>query len=145
MPDLLPGIGSTTASSWRRVFLRPIRPLFASAFLLFLAASLPHEAFAQSAPEPEEPVLSRSEWLLKVEESRRRIEQMRREGRSFVPPPQTDVEVAKELSKRVVEDESLRSGDIVSTDRGLLIFKGQSSRERSMNDFVPFVPGTVKP
>ena len=102
-------------------------------------------ALAQSASEPEEVVVPRSEWLANVEESRRRIERMRREGRSLVPPPPTQEEIAKETFQRAVEDESLRSGDIVATDHGLLVFKGRSSGQQTLNDFVPLNPATAKP
>jgi hypothetical protein len=108
-------------------------------------ALIGRSALAQSASEPEEVAVPRSEWLANVEASRRRIEQMRREGRSFVPPPPTQEEIAKETFQRAVEDESLRSGDIVATDRGLLVFKGRSSGQRTLNDFVPLNPGTAKP
>jgi len=37
----------------------------------------------------------------------------------------------------VLTDDSLQRGDIVSTDRGLFIFKGQPDRERRSDDFVP--------
>ena len=127
----------------------PLLRHICATILLAAAMSQPalvgRNALAQSASEPEEVAVPRSEWLANVEESRRRIEQMRREGRSFVPPPPTQEEIAKETFQRAVEDESLRSGDIVATDRGLLVFKGRSSGQRTLNDFVPLNPATAKP
>jgi hypothetical protein len=128
-------------SLWRR-----IGPPIASAAILFSSELYERGPLAQGATDSEQVVLSRSEWLAKVEESRRRIDQMRREGRSLALPPPPEEQEAKELSQRVMDDESLRSGDIDSTDRGLLIFRGRSlPGERSPGDFMPFRPPGAKP
>jgi hypothetical protein len=50
-------------------------------------------------------------------------------------PPAPD-EFAAEASKQVLEDESLRRGDIVSTNRGLFRFIGSPDKERTPDDFV---------
>ncbi|QIP05554.1 hypothetical protein [Bradyrhizobium symbiodeficiens] len=44
---------------------------------------------------------------------------------------------AEEASKRILEDESLIPGDVVSTHRGLLRFQGSPEREHRPEDFVP--------
>jgi hypothetical protein len=61
---------------------------------------------------------------------------MRLERRSFIPLPPTPDEIAAEASKQVLEDESLRRGDIVSTNRGLFRFVGSPDKERTPDDFV---------
>jgi hypothetical protein len=89
--------------------------------------------------------VSREQWLADIEATRRRIEDRRREGRSFASPVPSDEGVARETFQRILEDDSLRAGDIVAASRGLLIFKGQSSNERSLNDFAPVGRGAKKP
>jgi hypothetical protein len=62
----------------------------------------------------------------------------RRRHAVFEPPSTADEE--RLASERVLNDDSLQSGDIVSTDKGLFIFKGRSDQERSFSDFVPLPP-----
>src|SRR4051812_6847868 len=105
---------------------------------------LPQPSVAQDQSEPDQ-AISREQWRANVEEARRRIDQMRREGRSFAPPTESAADASKEMFQRVLEDDSLRPGDIVSTDRGLLIFKGRSSGEPGPNDFAPIDLSAKKP
>jgi hypothetical protein len=76
----------------------------------------------------------REDWQSRVKASRDRIELMRREHRSFVPPPTQD-EIAGAASTLVLEDDTLLPGDIVSTSHGLLLFRGAPNRERRPEDF----------
>jgi len=39
-------------------------------------------------------------------------------------------------SERVLNDGSLEPGDIVSTNKGLFVFKGRSDQERRESDFI---------
>jgi len=103
------------------------------------------ESDQPSEPQPSEPRVSREQWLADIEAARRRIEARRREGRSFARSEPSDAETAREAFQRILEDDSLRVGDIVATSRGLLMFKGQSSNERSLNDFAPLERGATKP
>jgi hypothetical protein len=73
----------------------------------------------------------REDWQARVKASRDRIELMRREHKSFVPPPTQD-ETASTL---VLEDDTLLPGDIVSTGHGLFRFRGAPNRERRSEDF----------
>jgi hypothetical protein len=117
------------------------------AALVFGGVSLP-SAMAQVEPEsdqPGQPRMSREQWLADVEAARLRVEERRRQGRSFAAPVPSDEEVGRETFQRILEDDSLRAGDIVATSRGLLMFKGQSSDERSLSDFAPVAPGAKKP
>jgi len=117
------------------------------ATLVFGGVVLPN-AMAQvesGSDQPAEPRASREQWLADIEAARRRIEERRREGRSFARSEPSDAEAAGEAFQRILEDDSLRVGDIVATSRGLLMFKGQSSHERSLNDFAPVAWGAAKP
>ena len=90
---------------------------------------------AQGASE-DLPEVSREQWRAQIQQSRERADLMRREGRSFVAPAPTSDEVAAEASKRVLEDDSLLPGDIVSTNHGLFQFRGAVGGERTRDDFV---------
>ena len=74
------------------------------------------------------------EWLATVEAARRRIDQMRREHKSFLPAAEDD---AEEASRRVMEDESLQAGDIVTTSKGLFRYKGRAGSSPKPDDFIP--------
>src|SRR5258708_3090117 len=92
---------------------------------------------AQEPADDHEARLSREDWIATVEAARQRIEQMRREHRSFLPAEQTPVDDAEEASRRVLEDESLQAGDVVSTKQGFFRFTGQPGADRNSVDFVP--------
>jgi hypothetical protein len=91
---------------------------------------------AQERPAEVTAEPSRAEWQAQINASRERAGQMRRELRSSIPQAPTPQEIAAEASKRAIEDDSLLPGDIVSTDRGLLQFRGAPDRERKPDDFV---------
>lgn len=91
---------------------------------------------AQEPLDPDPSEISREEWQAHVRASRQQAETMRREHRSFAPQLPTPDEIAEEASKRILEDDSLRPGDIVSTNRGLFRFQGSSGGERKPEDFV---------
>jgi len=80
--------------------------------------------------------MSREQWRTRVQSSRERAETIRRERRTFTPQPPTPEEVAEEASRRVLEDDSLRPGDVVSTNRGFFRFQGPPDREPRPDDFV---------
>ena len=76
--------------------------------------------------------LTREEWQAQVQAARERIELARRQHRSFVPRALSQDEIAEVASKRVMDDDSLQPGDIVSTTHGLFRFRGG----RTPDDFV---------
>ena len=105
--------------------------------LAALALSIcPLICVGQERAEDEPVELSREEWQGRIKASRERLDLMRLERRSFIPLPPTPDEIAAEASKQVLEDESLRRGDIVSTNRGLFRFVGSPDKERTPDDFV---------
>jgi hypothetical protein len=56
----------------------------------------------------------------------------------FSPPSVADKEQI--ASERVLNDDSLQSRDIVSTNKGLYVLKGRSDRERRESDFMVLQP-----
>jgi hypothetical protein len=113
--------------------------------VLSFGVPLSRPSFAQDESEPDQALISREQWRANVEEARRRVDQIRREGSRFAPPPQSAADASSELFQKLLEDDSLRPGDIVSTDRGMLIFKGRSSGEPGPSDFAPIDLGAKKP
>jgi hypothetical protein len=91
---------------------------------------------AQELQAVDSPEVSREEWQARVKASREQAGLMRRERRSFVPLLPTQDEIAEEASKRILRDDSLVPGDIISTNRGLFRFQGSRDKERKADDFV---------
>ena len=90
----------------------------------------------QNAPEHPDGSLTREQWQQRVEEARRRSKDFIANARTQTqPPPQSDP-LATEASDRVVNDPTLRPGDIVATYRGFFVFVGRDEEHRS-SDFVP--------
>ncbi|QIO98783.1 hypothetical protein [Bradyrhizobium symbiodeficiens] len=87
--------------------------------------------------------ISREEWKMRVEESRRRIASERRDRRLGLRVP-ADQDLAKLAAERDMEramnDTTLEPGDIVATNKGFLVFKRRTGLEGERNEFVPFVP-----
>lgn len=86
-------------------------------------------------------LVSRKDWARRIQQARARAEEARREGRLgaalrvFKPDPPEKI-----ASERVVADDTLQPGDIVSTDRGFLLFRGRSGADGQRGDFVPLAP-----
>jgi hypothetical protein len=88
------------------------------------------------AQERDRSQMSREEWQAHVEASRQRIELMRRQHKNFVPQEPSQDEIAEAASKRVLQDDSLKPGDIISTTHGLFRFLGATGRQPTPDDFV---------
>jgi len=85
--------------------------------------------------------LSRQAWQARLEESRKRSQEFVSRAKSAPAEP---LDMAKERAlaqdQRIVNDESLQPGDIVSTSKGLYIFNGSSGQGRQPSDFSPVGP-----
>jgi hypothetical protein len=94
-------------------------------------------AFSQAEREP-----SIEEWRTRIDAAKKRVDKLRREGNLIAEKmgDESQINFDEELSvKRGMEDEDLRPGDIVATRKGLLRFKGYSSRSNRI-----FVPADAK-
>jgi hypothetical protein len=80
----------------------------------------------------------RQEWLARVAEAKRRARDFALEQRMRSPTSAADLsaEERRLASERVINDSSLQRGDIVSTSRGLFVFRGQPDQDRREGDFV---------
>lgn len=118
-----------------------------------LAVSVPLSCLAQSDPEPalsdylppSEPEVSRDEWRQRIEDARRRAKEVSRERREhpelYKPVPEDPDLVATE---RLLRDDSLQRGDIVTTKKGMFVYQGRSDQPRRDQDFVPVNPKSVR-
>lgn len=86
-------------------------------------------------------LISREDWKRRIGEARSRAEQARRDWRLNAPlrmvapdPPE------KIATERVLSDDTLQPGDIVSTDKGFFLFRGRSGTDGQTADLVPVVP-----
>ena len=111
---------------------QPLTLTLAFVMLMLLSVSSP----AQEYPDGDVPQMSREQWRAHIKNSRDRSEMIRRERRYLIPPPPTPEELAAEASRRALEDDSLRPGDVVSTNKGLFRYQGSLDRERRSEDFV---------
>lgn len=106
--------------------------------LLFVASVSLAAIFSMDccAQERDPSQMNREEWRAQVQAARQRLELMRRQHRSFIPQEPSQYEIAETASKRVLEDDSLQPGDIVSTTHGLFRFRGAPDGQRTADDFV---------
>lgn len=90
---------------------------------------------------PSEPELTRDQWRQRIDEARQRAKEASREHREhpelYKPVPEDPDLVATE---RILNDESLQRGDIVTTKKGTFIYQGSSDQPRREQDFVPVAP-----
>ncbi|MBB4396224.1 hypothetical protein [Bradyrhizobium sp. ERR14] len=130
----------------------PVQAAVAAAVGLVLSA-YPLSCRAQSEPEPSindylppsEPEVSRDEWRQRIEDARRRAKEASRERREhpelYKPIPEDPDLVATE---RLLRDDSLQRGDIVTTKKGMFVYQGRSDQPRRDQDFVPVNPKSVR-
>lgn len=88
---------------------------------------------------PSEP--SREEWRERVQAARQKAREIALERRNhpelYFVPEQDQERVATD---RVLSDQSLQPGDIVSTKKGLFIFRGHPDQPRKNEDFIQVPP-----
>ena len=80
--------------------------------------------------------MSREEWQAHVEASRQRTKPVKRQHQSFVPKEPSQNEIAEAASRRALQDDSLKPGDIVSTTDGLFQFRDAAEKQPTSDDFV---------
>jgi hypothetical protein len=80
--------------------------------------------------------MTREQWQAHLKSVRDRANSSRLQRRTVAPLPPSQEELAEQASKRILEDETLLPGDVVSTNRGLFRFEGSPNRERTSDDFV---------
>jgi hypothetical protein len=97
---------------------------------LFALCCLASDASAQQSDNLDDPTsMTREQWRSRIEAAKARIQEMRREGKSMIPPPDED------LLRRILEDGTLVYGDIVVTERGMFKFIGKPEAPHDPEDF----------
>jgi hypothetical protein len=119
-----------------------VRSAFALTIFLLLEAlggcSFAEDVMMKEAPEEDSTrEINRDEWRERVAEAKRRARQfvLEHRGRSTLDTPSM-ADQEQIASERVLNDGSLEPGDIVSTNKGLFVFKGRSDQERRESDFI---------
>lgn len=87
------------------------------------------DAFAQDSGNSGHPALTREQWKARIDAAKARVQEMRREGKSFISPPEEN------WVRRILEDETLVSGDIVVTKWGKFRFVGRTRAPHNPEDF----------
>ncbi|SCB27034.1 hypothetical protein GA0061098_1004221 [Bradyrhizobium shewense] len=129
------------------------RAVVSLAAALGLGLACPCFCLAQAEPEPSlsdylppsEPEVTRDEWRQRIEDARRRAKEVSRERRDhpelYKPIPEDTDLVATE---RLLRDDSLQRGDIVTTKKGMFVYQGRSDQPRRDQDFVPVNPKSMR-
>ena len=98
--------------------------------VLFAFCCLASDASAQQSDDLDDPnAMTREQWRLRIEAAKARIQEMRREGKSMIPPPDEDP------LRRILEDGTLVYGDIVVTEGGMFKFIGKPEAPHNPEDF----------
>jgi hypothetical protein len=111
-----------------------------AALLLICLLAAPARCLAQDSADSADANLSREQWRQRVDEARRRSDDFIANARNQKGDPFSESDRKKEAIERATRDPTLRQGDLVTTDRGLEMFVG-NSESRQPGDFVP-VPGS---
>lgn len=131
----------------------PVKATVAAAVGLAMYVACPLSCLAQTEPEPSlndylpssEPEVTRDEWRQRIEDARRRAKEVSRERREhpelYKPIPEDPDLVATE---RLLNDDRLQRGDIVTTKKGMFVYQGRSDQPRRDQDFVPINPKSVR-
>jgi len=109
---------------------------------LLTAAPLP--CFADDADDFADAALTREQWQQRVEAARRRSQDFLANPRQQTEAPSPHDQREAEAANRIVNDPTLRQGDIVSTGRGLFVFIGRDEEHRS-SDFFPMPTQPAQP
>lgn len=107
-------------------------------------ASTPPPAAMDQTGEPAlspDSVISRDAWRLRIDEARKRAEGGRQNWRLNAPQRMFEPDPPEKIAtQRVLNDDTLQPGDIVSTDKGFFLFRGRSGTDEQTADFVPVAP-----
>jgi hypothetical protein len=100
--------------------------------VLFAFWCLASDALAQQIDNQNDPAsMTREQWKARIDAAKARIQEMRREGKSMIPPADED------LIRRILEDGTLVYGDIIATERGMFQFVGRQEAPHGPEDFRP--------
>lgn len=125
--------------------------IVAGAIGLGLASPSPCRAQTEPVPSlndylpPSEQEVTRDEWRKRIDDARRRAKEVSRERREhpeLYKPISEDPDLV--ATERLLRDDSLQRGDIVTTKKGMFVYQGRSDQPRRDQDFVPVNPKSVR-
>lgn len=96
-----------------------------------------------------DPAEDREAWRAQVNKAKARALEARRnslaeferlKAEPRTPPPSLGDQLSQRNSEAILNDSSLKRGDIVSTVEGLFIFLGRGDRDPTPGDFAPYGP-----
>ena len=99
----------------------------------FLAAASAR-CFGQEAEEFPDSALTREQWQQRVEEARHRSMEFIANARAQPLPPMPADQLEREATDRAMRDPTLQPGDIISTNKGFVVFTGREE-EHQPSDF----------
>ena len=99
----------------------------------FLAAASAR-CFGQEAEDFPDSALTREQWQQRVEEARHRSMEFIANARAQPPPPMPTDQLEREATDRAMRDPTLQPGDIISTNKGFVVFTGREE-EHQPSDF----------
>jgi hypothetical protein len=88
-------------------------------------AAMPSVCHCQELDEFSDSALTREQWQQRLEQARRRSEEFVANARANSAAADEFDQKDAEASERAMNDSTLQPGDIVATDKGLLIFTGK--------------------
>ena len=97
-------------------------------------AAISAPCFSQELDDHSDSALTREQWQQRLEKARQRSEEFVANARARTKAAEEFDQKDAEASERAMNDPTLQRGDIVATDRGLLLFTGKDE-ERRPGDF----------
>jgi len=95
----------------------------------------------QANGSSQDSLVSREDWKRRIEDARKRAEQARRDWRLNAPLRTYEPDPPEKIAtERVLRDDTLQPGDIVSTDKGFFLYRGRFGADGQTADFVPIAP-----
>lgn len=99
-----------------------------------LLAATAARCFSQELDDHSASALTREQWQQRLEQARQRSEEFVAKARARTTAAEGFDQKDAEASERAMNDPTLQRGDIVATDKGLLLFIGKDE-ERRPGDF----------
>jgi hypothetical protein len=99
-----------------------------------LLAATSVRCFSQELDDYSDSALTREQWQQRLEQARQRSEEFVVDARARRSAAEEFNQKDAEASERAMNDPTLQRGDIVATDKGLLLFTGKGE-ERRTGDF----------
>ena len=110
----------------------------AALLITCVTMDLAPDCLAQAQDDFPDSTLTIEQWEQRLQDARRRSEEFVTNARTRASdPPSADKEDAEAADQRVMNDPSLRRGDVITTSKGFFVFNGRVGEEHHPADFLP--------